>query len=104
MKLRPLKDAIYFAFNEDATEGRINSKSSSGILIATDMKYQDQKEARWGIVLAKGPEVPDDIVVGEYILVEPLQWTTMMNYDDVRFWKTDYTKIMATSAEEFYRY
>lgn len=56
-----------------------------------------QKSARWGKVIAAGPDA--QVAIGEYILVEGLMWTFGTEVDGVKMWKTDDLKIMMVTDD-----
>lgn len=91
--VHPLDANIMFRFLDDSGggKGKFNDRTlASGIIIAqTDMQ---QKQPRWGEVLAVGPEAT--LKVGEYILVEGLMWTFGTEVDGQKMWKTDEDKII----------
>ncbi len=96
MKLIPLGDSIFFTFAEASSGGMFVPKSSSGIIM-TNLDISHNKSPKWGKVLLKGPDVNEDIVIGQYVLIKPLQWTIGATFQDEKFWKTDQTNILATS-------
>jgi co-chaperonin GroES (HSP10) len=105
MDISPLNADILFQFIDDLTGEALTTKTKSGLALAKDYTYSEQKDPRWAKVMAVGPKVKDDgIINGEYILIEPLMWTVGVQYKDQMVWKTDESKIMATSPEEIYRY
>lgn len=94
MKLLPLRNNVMFQFL-DATggaKGRFTDRATqSGIIIATH--DNNQKIARWGQVVAAGPDA--QVQVGDYIFVEALMWSYGVTLDDgEKVWKTDDTKIL----------
>lgn len=86
--VHPLRDNIIFRFLDETGGGKGKFSDrvlTSGIIIAqTDMQ---QKQPRWGEVLAVGPE--STIKVGEYVLVNALMWTYGTEIDGQKMWKTD---------------
>lgn len=105
MNIIPLNADILFDFVDDVNDGSLISKTKSGLALAKDFNYNEQKDPRWAKVLACGPDVKDNsIKVDEYILIEPLMWTIGVKHKGQEVWKTDESKVMATSTEELYRY
>lgn len=99
MSLRPLKNAILFAFVDDSASGLFISKTQSGILLSQAPKdFDSQRIPRWGKVLAIGPQVKD-VKPGDFALIEGLAWTEGFKHDEVRVWKTDEEKIMAITDD-----
>lgn len=86
--VHPLRDNIIFRFLDETGGGKGKFSDrvlASGIIIAqTDMQ---QKQPRWGEVLAVGPD--STIKVGEYVLVNALMWTYGTEIDGQKMWKTD---------------
>jgi co-chaperonin GroES (HSP10) len=97
MKLQPLGKNIIFAFVEDTSQGRFVPKSGGKIVIA-GQNIDQNRDPKWGKVILVGPDVKqEDVKVGQYILVEPLMWSPGFEHEGVKLWKTDSTKVMATS-------
>lgn len=72
--------------------------TKSGIIM-TNQDASHNHTPKWGKVIKKGPNVSEDIVVGQYVLIEPLQWTLGTKFEGVQMWKTDESKIIAMSTE-----
>lgn len=98
MKLKPIGKNIIFVFLEDTAEGGFVPQSGGKILL-TRQNLDNNREPKWGKVLLTGTDVGPDINVGEYILVEALQWTPGFKVDDIKYWKTDATKVMVVSTK-----
>lgn len=96
MKIRPIGKSIIFQFVDETHGKYLGRTSRSGILIATGTS--DQKEPKWGKVLAIGNEVTE-VNADQYILIEPLQWTVGLYVDEERIWRTDESKVLAVSDE-----
>jgi co-chaperonin GroES (HSP10) len=100
MNIKPIKNSVLFKFL-DATSGRqgkFSDRTRSGIIL-TNRSDGGQKDARWGQVVAVGPDAEQDIKVGEYILIEPLMWTFGVEIDGEKLWKTDPSKVMAVTDD-----
>jgi co-chaperonin GroES (HSP10) len=89
----PIKNSILFQFDDEVRGGRFHDVSESGIILGSSHDSQ-VKVARWGTVVAIGPDV-EDIGVGEHILIEAMGWTSDITADGVRVWRTDDTKVLA---------
>lgn len=99
MKLKPIGKNIIFKFLEEVSSGGF-VPSSGGLIQLVKQNLDHNREPKWGKVMLCGPLVDTaDINVGEYILVEPLQWTPGFEVDGVMCWKTDATKIMMVSSK-----
>ncbi len=103
MKLTPLGDSIFFAFVESSSGGMFVPKAESGIVM-TALDITHNKSPKWGKVLLKGPDVDEDIKIGEYILIKPLQWTIGTTFQDEKFWKTDQKNVLSTSEHIVHSY
>ena len=99
--IKPRNNKILFQFVENMTNHTFKSKSPGGIVLVETQANKIDKP-RWGKVLAKGPDIGDDeMIVGEYILMEALGWTNGMALDDSvdaeKFWFTQNDKVMCVS-------
>jgi co-chaperonin GroES (HSP10) len=100
MQLHPLKNNIMFRFLDDTggAKGKFTDrKTPSGIIIP--QHDNQQKQPRWGEVLAVGPEV-DGINIGDFIYIETLMWSYGTEVDGVKMWKTDDTKVIFVTNDE----
>jgi co-chaperonin GroES (HSP10) len=52
-------------------------------------------QPRYGIVVAVGPEVCDEIKIGQKILIEALKWTNAFVINGEKYWKTTQDFILA---------
>jgi hypothetical protein len=99
MALKPLKDSFLFAFFNDNAEGLFFERNS-GKIILTNKDFDGQgKYARWGKVLAIGGTVTD-FNVGDIVLIEAGMWTLGCEFDGVKVWKSDQTKVIAIGEDE----
>jgi co-chaperonin GroES (HSP10) len=97
--LRPLGNTILFTFL-DATSGsagKFTERTRGGLIIP--QLQSTQKGERWGKVTHIGPDV-EGIAVGEFILIEPMMWTTHEVFEGEKVWKTNDTKVMAVTDDE----
>jgi len=94
-----LDNKIAFQFLENISNKSFKSTTKSGIILAESPESQVGK-ARWGQVLMVGPDV-SEVRNSEYILIEPLSWTTGLELDshDEEFWMTTEDRILAVSEE-----
>lgn len=95
---RPTNTKILVQFIEDISDGTFTNKTDWGLQIRN--KVADPHNARWAKVYSAGPEVPDRIVAGQYVLIEQLGWTESFKIDEDKYWMTGYEKILATSEVE----
>lgn len=98
-RLELLSDKVAFLFLENMANNTFKSVTKSGIILAEKTENQVGK-ARWGKVLLVGPDA-QELEVGDFILVEPLRWTTALDLDNSgdEFWMTDEKSVMAVSKE-----
>jgi co-chaperonin GroES (HSP10) len=96
--LKAINDKIIFVFLQDIEGGMFRERTLSGIEIIERAEKQIDK-ARWGKVIKVGKSVTE-ISVGQYILVDKLQWTTHLLYKDEKFWMTDEKSVLAVSDLE----
>jgi co-chaperonin GroES (HSP10) len=96
MNLAPLKNNIIFTFLENTTASTFIPTHKSGIIIANP-NVEQNRDPKWGKVCKIGPQVENEIKIGQYILIEPLMWSPGFNFEGVQYWKTDSSKVLATS-------
>ncbi len=95
-KVKVLADGVIFVFVEDIVSKTFENKTDWGFVVQD--RNNDPKHPRWGKVLTVGPDVKY-VSVGNYILIESLQWTSALHYEDQKFWKTNETRVMLVSEE-----
>lgn len=96
--LRPLKKRVLFQFEEDFVNIRdqdqkssmrgFQEKTKSG-LIVVNSPQRNAEQARWGVVIKKGPECSDEIKVGGRIFIEKLMWSNGSTFENQEYWLTD---------------
>lgn len=103
MALRPLNDTFLFAFVNETNQGRFIERNRQGFIL-TNLDYEAQsKFARWGKVLAVGPDITE-FKIGDLVLIEPKMWTLGFKHDDINIWKSDLSKVLATGEDESVTY
>jgi hypothetical protein len=102
--LRPLKNTVLFQFLDDTggAKGRFSERYNGSIVIPV-LNSNQNKSSRWGKVVSIGPEV-QEVKVGDFILIEPLQWTNNEVFEGEKIWKTDEGKIMLSTDDESQTY
>jgi co-chaperonin GroES (HSP10) len=96
--ITPLKKNILFRFIQELSAQRgFENKTEWGFSIID--KKSDMQLGRWGEVIHVGPEVKD-IKVGEFIFIEPLQWTNMLTINKKNYWMTNIDKVLLVSSEK----
>lgn len=96
MSVRPIESGILFKFVEETQNGGFENATDWGFVIQN--KVEDPKSARWGIVSKVGPDVKH-VQEGDYILVDKLMWTSAMEYENDKFWKTNEEHVLIMSKE-----
>lgn len=97
MTHRLLRDSISFTFAQTTRDGFFRQETDWGFKISgTD--YDATKE-RWGLVKDVGPDVVH-VKVGQYILIEPLKWTTGLDIPGGEIWRTKESFVVATTTEK----
>jgi co-chaperonin GroES (HSP10) len=101
--LKPIRNNIVFQFVEQTSGGRfLARKTEAGIILGSIL--DEQSIPRWGKVISVGPDVAEEeasIVPGIFIFIEGGAWTQQITLDDgEKIWKTDVSKVIATSDEE----
>jgi hypothetical protein len=97
MTVETVGNNVIFQFVEKSIYGRFVNEHHGGILISSEDTYQTNLP-RWGKATHVGPECTD-VKPGDYIMIEPGKWTTGFTVDNIRYWKTDESMVMATSNE-----
>lgn len=102
--LRPLKNTVLFQFLDDTggAKGRFSERYNGSIVIPV-LNSNQNKSSRWGKVVSIGPDV-QEVKVGDFILIEPLQWTNNEVFEGEKIWKTDEGKIMLSTDDESQTY
>lgn len=99
MALKPLRDCFLFAFTNDTSGGMFIEKNKGGIILTNQDMLSQSKYARWGKVLAVGPDVTS-FKNGDLVLIEYAQWTPGFTFDEVKVWKSDERKVCAIGEDE----
>jgi co-chaperonin GroES (HSP10) len=98
MYLEPISNNIMFYFLDSTggSKGKFTDRrTESGIIISTT--DEGQKVPRWGKVVAVGPEA--QVAVGDFILVEALQWSFNTEFEGEKLWKTDDTRVIMVTDD-----
>lgn len=96
MNIKAIGSHVLFQFLDEVNTRNEFKKeaTSSGIIIAGDTFDSSAKEARWGRIVAVGPDVKD-VEVDDEILIPALRWTEGVKYEGHRFWMTKVEEIVA---------
>jgi co-chaperonin GroES (HSP10) len=97
--LKPLRNTFLFSFFNETVGGRIVERNRQGLVLINQGTDVQSTDARWGKVLAVGPETKD-IKVGDIVLIEYGKWTVGFKYDGINVWKSDEEKVIALGDDE----
>lgn len=95
--IKPLGESFIFEFTDDSASGSFITNTKSGIIM-TNQDTSTQSIPRWGQVLAVGKDVTM-FAPGDYVLIEPLMWTTYVKLHDRKYWKSDQSKVYAVTQD-----
>lgn len=95
MSLRCPKARILFQFIDGVRSGSFNNTTEWGFEIKKPT--EDVKVPRWAEVKVVGKDVKA-VKPGDYILIEPMMWTTSFVYKDEKYWATAEYKLIAVSG------
>ncbi len=104
--LRVFKNDILFQFEDEDAVLFDGKRSARGFKEQTDWGFvftsskDSASNARWGKVVAVGPEVDSDIFVGRRILIENLKWTEGVEFERQTYWKTNDEVVLALDSTE----
>lgn len=103
MALKPLKTSFLFVFFNDTAQGLFYERNKGRIILTNKDLDSQGKYARWGKVLAVGPEVTD-FKAGDIVLIEAGMWTLGFLHDGIKVWKSDQAKVIALGEDESVTY
>lgn len=95
MTLIALQDSILFQFLDEVGKTTFNNKTESGIIYKSF--DHDTKTARWAKAVSVGPLVKY-VKVDDEILITPLRWTSHIEYNDQKYWKTIEEEVLAVRS------
>jgi len=96
--LKPVGNSILFVFLDEVSGGWFYDKSSVGILLPKSVE-SNATQCRWGKVVAVGAKVDETIKPKMNILIEAMKWTTGIDYDGVKVWRTVDDAIVAIDED-----
>lgn len=97
--MRAILNHIVFQFNEEVDAKGFFKKTTSWGLEIRGHVDDSAKSPRWVTVISVGPDCKY-VKPGDQILVKPLMWSVRFTYDDVQYWRTDETKLVATRNDQ----
>lgn len=92
MNIQPLRNNIMFKFLDESGGEKNKFQDRQRGLIVLPKLDSTQKQPRWGVVVAAGPDA--DVKPGEYIFIEGLMWSYGVSFEGEKLWKTDDTKVI----------
>lgn len=99
MLIKPVKNGFIFKFLEKIERGQfVREKTKTGIIFQADFD-SSAKLPRWVEVLFVGPQCKD-VKVGQQVLLPALRWTERVKYNDILFWKSDESQVVAVRESE----
>lgn len=101
MQPRPIGNNFFFSFLSKTRRGVFEQKSGGLIYIPNAAPSVDEQGlmARWCRVEAIGDEITD-FNVGDIVLIEPLKWTIGYIFGDKKLWKSDQSRVIATTDSD----
>lgn len=96
-QLKPKGQKIIFQFLDEANQKGFTNKTDWNFVVKTH--EHNAKSPRWAKVIVAGPKATG-INTGDYVLVEPLMWTHGFEIEEVKYWATDFEKLVGTLKEE----
>jgi len=99
--LKPIRNHVLFQFEDPMIKHmgvrQFESRTEWGFAVFS--ADESAKDARFGLVVAVGPEVPEEIRPGVRILIEPLKWTPAIPFEGEEYWRTDSDCILAVDED-----
>lgn len=92
-----LEGFILFQFEDEIDRGNHNAfleTTKSGIILRSNID-ESVNLARWGVVVAIGPKVDNDITIGTKILIDALKWTKVSTFNGEKFARTENDHVLA---------
>lgn len=96
-QIKPQGQKIIFQFIDDANAKGFSNTTSWNFEVKTH--EHNAQSPRWGKVILTGTTVKG-IESGDYVLIEPLMWTHGFTVEEVKYWATDFVKVIGSLKEE----
>lgn len=96
-ELKPLKDSILFTFVQNTVDGYFRQETEWGLKISGS--DYDSSKSRWGKAEIVGPDC-QHVKPGDYIMIEQLKWTTAVEFDRKKYWRTAEAHVELVSDEK----
>ncbi len=100
-ELEPVSNHILFQFMDETNrsdKGAFKNKTEWGFQLASTID-DTTKTPRWVEIIGTGPDVSDEFHVGQVVLVDALKWTPQVEYEGVKFARTDDRNILAVDDD-----
>lgn len=101
-ELEPVANHILFQFEDEIDRNRRSTFKET-----TDWGFEMKGSVeettsygRWAIIIGLGPEVMEDLRIGQKILIEKLMWTKTVDYNGLKFARTDDSHVIAVEESE----
>lgn len=100
MDIQTLNDSVLFEFVQTIKAGMFRQDTDWGFTMENTIDY-DVTKSRWGHVIQVGKDVTL-IKEGEYILIEGAKWTTAVEVNGKKIWRTkeDFVQAVTTDKPE----
>ena len=100
-ELEPIANHVLFQFEDDVDRARLNAfkrKTNWGFEMSSHID-DTTKSPRWVKIIGLGPDVEEELQVGQRVLVDALKWTRVVDYKGLRFARTDPQQILAVDDD-----
>ena len=101
-ELEPVANHILFQFEDEIDKSRRSTFKEK-----TDWGFEMQGSVeetttlgRWAYIIGLGPDVDEGFSIGQKILIEKLMWTKTVDYNGLKFARTDDTQVIAVQETE----
>ncbi len=101
-ELEPVANHILFQFEDEIDKSRrstFKEKTDWGFELKGSVD-ETLEHGRWARIIGLGPDVDEDFFVGQKILIEKLMWTKTVDYNGLKFARTDDTQVIAVEESE----
>lgn len=92
-RMRAIRNHILFQFIDSISNGKFVEATNWGFEIGQN-DDSSGKTCRHVVITHIGPEVSDNITVGDTAVVENLKWTEAFKFEGEDYWRTDSDQIL----------
>lgn len=99
--IKAIHNHIIFKFEQDTIKVNEGNMNSTAFKEETDWGFEFSKfdesaeRPRWGVIVATGPKTDPVLQVGMRILIDHLQWTNGIQFEQSTIWRTDDNHVLA---------